>query len=66
MSLLDATNRWVIPGLALLAEWSVRWGILLTILFLRLASMPPRRVTTRYVLCSVSLATGMLLPMVPR
>jgi len=43
VNLLDFTDRWVVPGLAFLADWSVRWGILLAILLLWLVSRPPRR-----------------------
>jgi hypothetical protein len=34
MSLHDVTNHWVVPGLAFLADWSIRWGMLLAMLLL--------------------------------
>jgi beta-lactamase regulating signal transducer with metallopeptidase domain len=66
MSLHDVTNHWVVPGLAFLADWSIRWGILLAMLLLWLAVRPPRRAATRYLLGTVVLASGVLLPAVPR
>jgi beta-lactamase regulating signal transducer with metallopeptidase domain len=66
MSLLELSDRWVIPGLAFLADWSVRWGVLLAMLFCWLAFLPPRRPGARYLLGVVFLASGVLLPAVPR
>ncbi len=65
MSLLDVTNRWVVPGLVFLGDWSIRWGILLAMLLLWLACLPPRRAATRYLSGAVVLAAGVLLPAVP-
>ena len=38
------TGEWVVPWLAFLADWSVRWGVILLILALwfALALRPPR------------------------
>ena len=66
MSLLDVTDRWVIPGLGILADWPVRWGALLALFLFWLAFLPPRRAATRYVLEIVLLISGLLLPFVPR
>ena len=41
MNLLEFANGWVIPGLAFLADWSVRWGILLALFLSWLAVRPP-------------------------
>jgi beta-lactamase regulating signal transducer with metallopeptidase domain len=66
MNLIDIADRWVIPGLALLAGWSVRWGVLLAVFLIWLAVLPPRRAATRYLMGLVLLASGLLLPVVPR
>jgi beta-lactamase regulating signal transducer with metallopeptidase domain len=66
MSLLDFTSRWVMPWLAFMADWSVRWGILLTALVFWLCLKPPRRAASRYLLCTVVLVSGLLLPLLPR
>ncbi|MFI5455562.1 MAG: carboxypeptidase regulatory-like domain-containing protein [Isosphaerales bacterium] len=60
------TDLWVVPWLAFLADWSVRWGLVLAALSLWFALRPPRRAATRHLLCAVALAAGMLLPIVPR
>lgn len=62
----DATDRWVLPGLTLLADWSIRWGVLLLAVALWLALRPPRRAATRHLLCALALAAGLFLPLVPR
>jgi beta-lactamase regulating signal transducer with metallopeptidase domain/protocatechuate 3,4-dioxygenase beta subunit len=66
MSLVEIADRWVIPGLTLLAGWSVRWGVLLAVFLIWLAVLPPRRAATRYLMGMVLLASGLLLPVVPR
>ncbi|HEX3448014.1 MAG TPA: hypothetical protein VHS97_07150, partial [Isosphaeraceae bacterium] len=66
MTLLEFTDRWVVPGLGFLADWSVRWGILLAILLLWLVARPPRRASTRYLMTILVLTSGALLPAVPR
>jgi len=64
--MIEITDRWVIPLLVLLADWSVRWGLVLAALALWLALRPPRLAGTRHTLCLVALAAGVLLPAVPR
>lgn len=59
-------EQWVIPGLALLAEWSVRWGVVIAALAAWLALRPPTRAATRHALCLAVLAAGVLLPAAPR
>jgi protocatechuate 3,4-dioxygenase beta subunit len=66
MNLLDFTDRWVVPALVFLADWSMRWGVLLALLLLWLVLRPPRRASTRYLMTFVALASGVLLPVVPR
>ena len=66
MNLLEFANGWVIPGLAFLADWSVRWGILLALFLSWLAVRPPRDAASRYLICATLLAAGMILPFVPR
>ena len=60
------TDRWVVPWLALLADWSVRWGVVLAVLAAWLALRPPRRAATRHLLCLAALVAGVLLPVAPR
>jgi protocatechuate 3,4-dioxygenase beta subunit len=59
-------DGWVIPGLALLAGWSVRWGVGLAALAAWFAVRPPRRAATRHRVCAAALAAGLLLPVAPR
>ena len=42
MSLLEVTDQWVIPFLAFLADWSIRWGVLLAMLWVVVVIRPPR------------------------
>ena len=60
------TDDWVVPGLVLLADWSVRWGVVLVVLAAWFAVRPPQRAATRYALCSAALVAGLLIPVVPR
>ena len=60
------TDRWVVPGLALLADWSIRWGVVLAMLAVWLILRPPRRAATRHLLCLATLVAGVLLPVAPR
>ncbi len=60
------TDVWVIPWLALLADWSVRCGVLFVILTIWFALRPPRRASTRYLLCVAALVAGLLVPLAPR
>ena len=63
--MMDLTARWVVPWLTLLAEWSVRWGVVIAMLAAWLALRPPRRTATRHLLCLAALAAGVLLPVAP-
>jgi beta-lactamase regulating signal transducer with metallopeptidase domain len=60
------TDRWVISGLMLLADWSVRWGLILVALAAWFALRPPRRAATRHRLCAAALAASLLLPLAPK
>src|SRR4051794_5766992 len=60
------TDRWVVPWLAILAEWSVRWGVVIAVLATWFVLRPPRRAATQYLLCLAVLAAGLLLPVTPR
>jgi protocatechuate 3,4-dioxygenase beta subunit len=60
------SERWVIPWLALMAEWSVRWGVVIALLAAWLALRPPRSAATRHLLCLAAVAAGVLLPIAPR
>ena len=60
--MMDLTARWVVPWLTLLAEWSVRWGVVIAMLAAWLALRPPKRTATRHLLCLAALAAGVLLP----
>jgi BlaR1 peptidase M56 len=64
--MIEITDRWVVPLLVYLADWSVRWGLVLAALALWLSLRPPRLAGTRHTLCLVGLAAGILLPVVPR
>ncbi len=66
MNLLDLANGRVLPGLAFLADWSIRWGILLALFLSWLAVRPPRDAASRYWICATLLAAGIFLPFVPR
>jgi len=66
MSLIDMTDQWVIPSLIFLVDWSIRWGLLLAMLWIVLALRPPRRASVRYLSCVGALGVGLLLPAVPR
>ncbi len=60
------TDVWVIPWLAVLVDWSVRWGILLALLAAWFAVHPPRRAGTRHVICWAALVAGLMIPVAPR
>jgi protocatechuate 3,4-dioxygenase beta subunit len=64
--MIEVTVHWVVPGLIFLADWSVRWGVVLLLLALGFGLKPPRRAVTRHLLASVALVVGVLLPLVPR
>ncbi len=54
------------PAMLVLADWSLRWGVVIALLALALAVRPPRRAATRLLLCQLVLVGGLLLPLVPR
>ncbi len=60
------TDDWVVPWLAFLADWSVRWGIVLLFLAAWFALRSPRRASVRHVLCWAALVAGLLIPVAPR
>jgi hypothetical protein len=60
------TDRWIVPWLVLMADWSVRWGVVLAVLAAWLVLRPPRRAATRHLLCLATLVAGLLLPVGPR
>jgi BlaR1 peptidase M56 len=62
----DVTDRWVVPWITSLADWSLRWGVLLAALALWLTVRPPRRAAIRHLLCTIALTTGVLMPLMPR
>jgi hypothetical protein len=64
--MIDLTDRWIVPGLVFLADWSVRWGVVLAVLAAWLVLRPPRQAATRYLLCLATLVAGLLLPVGPR
>ena len=59
-------DHWALPWLATLADWSIRWGVVLAALAAWLALRPPRRAATRHLLCLSALVAGVLLPVAPR
>jgi len=60
--MMPLTDRWVVPWLALMAEWSLRWGVVLAVLAAWLMMRPPRQAAIRHLLCLAALAAGVLLP----
>src|SRR5262245_34702120 len=54
------------PALLGLADWSLRWGVVIAVLAAILAVWRPRRVATRLLLCRLVLLGGLGLPLVPR
>jgi beta-lactamase regulating signal transducer with metallopeptidase domain/protocatechuate 3,4-dioxygenase beta subunit len=61
--LIDTT---LTPLLVLLADWSLRWAVLLVVLAVVLRVWPLRRPATRLLLCRLVLVGGLLLPLLPR
>src|SRR5262245_10504361 len=53
------------PVLLLLADWSLRWGLVLTVLAIAFAVRPPRRVVVRVLLCRLVVVGGLLVPLGP-
>ena len=62
----DLAERLSVPWLMFLAEWSLRWGILIALLAAGFRLWPPRSAATRHRLCLLVLATGLFLPLAPR
>jgi beta-lactamase regulating signal transducer with metallopeptidase domain/protocatechuate 3,4-dioxygenase beta subunit len=54
------------PLLLLVADWSLRWAVILAALAVVLTVWPPRRSATRLLLCRLALVGGLLLPLLPR
>ena len=54
------------PGLWFLADWSLRWGVLIVLLGLWFAVRPPRQAGLRLAACQFVLLAGLALPFVPR
>ena len=57
---------WAISWLIVLAEWSIRWGVVIAALAGFLIVRPPRSTEVRYLMCLAWLASGFLLPVGPR
>jgi beta-lactamase regulating signal transducer with metallopeptidase domain len=62
----DFIDKWVEPGLWLLGDWSLRWGVLIVFLGLWFAVRPPRQAGMRLAACQLVLLAGLALPTVPR
>ncbi len=54
------------PFLWFLADWSIRWGVLIVGLAIWFRARPPRRAAARHLFCATALATGLILPLAPR
>jgi beta-lactamase regulating signal transducer with metallopeptidase domain/HEAT repeat protein len=54
------------PVLCFVADWSLRWAVLIGATALLLLLCRPRRVATRQLVCLATLVGGLLLPFVPR
>jgi hypothetical protein len=59
-------DRVIVPLLWFLAEWSLRWGVVIAAMAAWLLLRPPRRAATRHLLCAVALIAGLLLSVSPR
>ena len=64
--MIQFIDEWALPGLLFLADWSVRWGVVLAVLAAWIALRPPRSAAMRHVLCSAALVAGLLIPLSPR
>ena len=64
--MITLTDDIVTPWLIWVVDWSLRWGILITLLALGFTVRPPRQTDVRYVLCWSVLVAGLLLPALPR
>ncbi|HEY7427846.1 MAG TPA: M56 family metallopeptidase, partial [Gemmataceae bacterium] len=54
------------PSLWFVAEWSLRWAVLIGVAALMMLVFRPRRAATRQLMCWVALLGGLLLPILPR
>ena len=54
------------PALWFVADWSLRWAVLIGLAALVLLSLRPRRAATRQLIYLAALLGGLLLPVVPR
>jgi HEAT repeat protein/beta-lactamase regulating signal transducer with metallopeptidase domain/protein involved in polysaccharide export with SLBB domain len=61
--LVDAVLQ---PGLELLADWSLRWAVLIVLVAFWLVGARPRRAATRILVCWVVVGAGLCLPLLPR
>ncbi len=64
--MIDFIDRVLEPSSWLLADWSLRWAILIGVLAVWLVVVRPRRSATRYLLCLLVLVAGLVLPALPR
>lgn len=64
--MIDVIDGVLEPSLWFLADWSLRWALLVGVLAVWLAIVRPRRSATRYLLCLLVLVAGLLLPAMPR
>ncbi len=62
----DFLETTVEPLLTFLADWSLRWAVLIAILAVVLGLIRPRRAAVRYLLCLSVLVAGQGLPALPR
>lgn len=54
------------PSLWFLADWSLRWGLLIAMLAVALILARPQRAATRYLVCLLTVLAGLALPALPR
>ncbi len=54
------------PALWFMADWSLRWAVLIALAVLVLLALRPRRTATRQLICLTALLGGLLLPLAPR
>jgi beta-lactamase regulating signal transducer with metallopeptidase domain len=64
--MIDLIDRVLEPSLWFLADWSLRWAVLIVVLAVWLLLVRPRRSATRYLLCVLVLVAGLVLPTLPR
>jgi beta-lactamase regulating signal transducer with metallopeptidase domain len=62
----DFIDAVVTPLLGWLADWSLRWAVLIAVLAAGLVLLRPRRTAARYRGCLLVLLAGLCLPFVPR